>query len=57
MQRKDEIIRNINYCINCAKDRIQWYTETGSDRYLVDSSNYLSVANIFMREISNEISV
>lgn len=57
MQRKDEIIRNINYCINCAKDRIQWYTETGADRYLVDSSNYLSVANIFMREISNKISV
>ena len=54
MSRKDDMITSMNYCIDCAKMRIQWYQKTGTMRYLNESSDYLSVANIYLKEISNE---
>jgi len=55
MQRKDELIRSMNYCIECAKSRISWYMDTGVERYLIESKDYLGVANLYIREIVNEI--
>ncbi len=53
--RKDDLIKSMNYCIECAKMRIQWYMETGTMRYLNEGSDYLSVANLYVKEINNEL--
>lgn len=56
MSRKDDLIKSMNYCIDCAKMRIQWYMETGTMRYLNEGSDYLSVASLYVKEINKELS-
>lgn len=55
MSRKDDLIKSMNYCIDCAKMRIQWYEETGTMRYLNEGSDYLSVASLYVKEINKEL--
>jgi hypothetical protein len=45
-------INSIIYCLECSMARMKYYQETGESRYLVDSDNYLRVANIYMKEIT-----
>lgn len=57
MQKESEIdgiIRSLNYVLDCSSQRLRWYIESGEDRYLTDCKTYLTVANIYMKEISNE---
>jgi hypothetical protein len=43
---------SIIYCLECSMVRMKYYQETGENRYLEDSNNYLRVANIYMKEIT-----
>jgi hypothetical protein len=45
-------INSIIYCLECSMARMKYYQETGENRYLEDSDNYLRVANIYMKEIT-----
>lgn len=57
MQKESEIdgiIRSLNYVLDCSSQRLRWYIESGEDKYLTDCKTYLTVANIYMKEISNE---
>jgi len=49
-----DYVRNIIYCLECSLHRMKWYQETGEPRYLDDSRDYLTVANIYMKEISKK---
>ncbi len=54
----DNNLTNLEYCLDCGSKRLDWYIDTGNERYLEDSRNYLTVANIFMKRImetTNEI--
>jgi len=50
----DSTIRSLNYVLDCSSQRLKWYIESGEERYLTDCKTYLTVANIYMKEISDE---
>jgi len=50
----DNILRSLNYTLDCASQRVRWYTETNENRYLVDCEMYLRVANIYMNELNEK---
>ena len=50
----DDLISTLNYILDCSTQRLKWYIETGDKRYMDDCKNYLSVANIYMKEVSKE---
>jgi hypothetical protein len=48
----NDIIRSLNYTLDCSNQRLKWYIDTGNERYLTDCEMYLRVANIYMAEIN-----
>jgi hypothetical protein len=48
----EDIIRSLNYTLDCSSQRLKWYMDTGNERYLTDCEMYLRVANIYMTEIN-----
>jgi hypothetical protein len=50
----DNIIRSLNYTLDCSSQRLNWYIKTGNDRYLTDCEMYLRVANIYMNELTKD---
>ena len=49
----EDDLKTLHYCLDCSSDRMRWYIETRNDRYLEDSSNYLKVADIYMKQLLN----
>jgi hypothetical protein len=47
-----DILRSLNYTLDCSNQRLKWYIDTGNERYLTDCEMYLRVANIYMAEIN-----
>ena len=50
-------INSIVYSLECSLQRMKWYQETGEIRYLNDTMDYLTVANIYMKEITKDKSM
>jgi hypothetical protein len=50
----DNIIRSLNYTLDCSSQRLRWYIETGNEKYLTDCEMYLRVANIYMNDITKD---
>ena len=48
----DDIIRSLNYTLDCSSQRLKLYMDTGNGRYLTDCEMYLRVANIYITEIN-----
>ena len=48
----EDIIRSLNYTLDCSSQRLKWYMDTGNDKYLTDCEMYLRVANIYVTEIN-----
>jgi len=48
----EDIIRSLNYTLDCSNQRLKWYMDTGNEKYLTDCEMYLRVANIYMTEIN-----
>ena len=51
-KKMDDIVRSLNYTLDCSSQRLKWYMDTGNERYLTDCEMYLRVANIYMTEIN-----
>lgn len=49
-----DIIRSLNYVLDCSSKRMMWYIDTGDEKYLKESKIYFDVANFFMRKISEQ---
>ena len=48
----DNFVQAYFYNLRCSIHKMEWYDQTGEIRYLDESRDYLSVANIYMREIT-----
>ena len=48
----EDIIRSLKYTLDCSSQRLNWYTDTGNEKYLTDCETYLRVSNIYMNEIN-----
>jgi hypothetical protein len=51
--KMDEIVRALNYTLDCSSQRLRWYIETGDKKYMTDCEMYLRVANIYMGQIDS----
>ena len=51
-KKMEDIIRSLNYTLDCSSQRLKWYMDTGNEKYLTDCEMYLRVANIYMTEIT-----
>jgi hypothetical protein len=51
-KKMDDIVRSLNYTLDCSSQRLKWYMDTGNEKYLTDCEMYLRVANIYMTEIN-----
>jgi hypothetical protein len=51
-KNREDIIRSLNYTLDCSSQRLKWYMDTGNEKYLTDCWMYLRVANIYMTEIN-----
>jgi hypothetical protein len=49
----DEIIKALDYTLDCSSQRLRWYIETGDKKYMTDCEMYLRVANIYMGQIDS----
>jgi endonuclease V-like protein UPF0215 family len=47
----DEIIRAINHALDCAKNRLQWYSVVGDDKLVKESIEWVDIANMYMNEL------
>lgn len=50
----DEVIRALNYVLDCSTQRLRLYIESGNNKYMEESKIYLDVANIYMNEICSK---
>ena len=48
-------INSIVYSLECSLQRMKWYQETGEIRYLNDTMDYLTVANVYIKEITKDM--
>jgi hypothetical protein len=50
----DDIVRALNYVLDCSSQRVKWYIETRDHRHLEESKVYLDVANIYMNQLTKK---
>jgi len=50
----DNYLRNINDALKFATIRMKWYEQSGEYRHLEEAMDWISVANIYGKEIKNE---
>ena len=47
----DEIIMAINHALDCAKNRLQWYSVVHEDKIIKESQEWVDIANMYMNEL------
>lgn len=47
----DDLIRAINYALDCSSHRLQWYIDTNNQRYMDESKEWADVASIYMNQL------
>ena len=47
----DEIIRAINYALDCGKHSLSWYTITGDSQYMDRCKEWNLIANMYMNKL------
>ena len=50
----DEYLNSLNYALDCSSQRLGWFIKTGDEKYMNECKEYLSAANISMKEVSKE---
>jgi hypothetical protein len=50
----DEYLNALNYALDCSSQRLGWFIKTGDEKHMNECKEYLSAANIYMKEVSKE---
>jgi hypothetical protein len=53
----DEYLNALNYALDCSSQRLGWFIKTGDEKHMNECKEYLSAANIYMKEVSKEQTV
>jgi hypothetical protein len=47
----DEIIRSIHHALDCAQNRLQWYSVVGEDKLMKESQEWMDIADMYMAQL------
>ena len=50
----DEYLNALNYALDCSSQRLGWFIKTGDEKHMNECKEYLSAANINMKEVYKE---